>query len=158
MLEQMRQDWDERAQKDARFFIASGTPDVAGFWRSGEEELAGLILSDVSLAATAHVLEIGCGIGRLVRPLARLVASVVGVDISPTMIAEAQRACGSIANARFEVVDGTLQGFDDESRDFVFSYIVFQHIPDRAAIETYVREAARVIRPGGLFHFQVDGR
>ncbi len=40
----------------------------------------------------------------------------------------------------------------------MFSYIVFQHIPDRAPVRRYVEEAARVLKPGGLFRFQVDGR
>ena len=156
--ERMRQDWDERAERDARFFIASGTADAGSFWRSGEEELLALILSDVDLGRTAEALEIGCGIGRLVRPLAERVANVIGVDISPRMIAEARRACEGMRNVRLETADGTLSGVPDQSRDFVFSYIVFQHIPERAAIETYVREASRVLRPGGVFHFQVDGR
>ena len=41
--------------------------------------------------------------------------------------------------------------------DFVFSYIVFQHIPSREIVENYVREANRLLRPGGLFKFQVQG-
>jgi SAM-dependent methyltransferase len=41
--------------------------------------------------------------------------------------------------------------------DFAFSSIVFQHIPSREVIETYVREVHRVLRPGGLFKFQVQG-
>jgi SAM-dependent methyltransferase len=41
--------------------------------------------------------------------------------------------------------------------DFAFSCIVFQHIPSREIIENYVREVHRVLRPGGLFKFQVQG-
>jgi SAM-dependent methyltransferase len=41
--------------------------------------------------------------------------------------------------------------------DFAFSYIVFQHIPNREVIENYVREVGRLLRPGGLFKFQVQG-
>ncbi len=158
LAERMRRDWDLRAEEDARFFIASGTADAGSFWRSGAEELEALILSEVELQPDADALEIGSGIGRLARPLAARVRSVVGVDISPRMVGEARRACADLPNARFEEVEGTLSGIADTSRDFVFSYIVFQHIPELEAIETYVREAARVLRPGGVFHFQVDGR
>jgi hypothetical protein len=35
--------------------------------------------------------------------------------------------------------------------------MVFQHIPNRHIIENYVREAYRLLRPGGLFKFQVQG-
>jgi len=41
--------------------------------------------------------------------------------------------------------------------DFAFSCIVFQHIPSREIVENYVREVNRVLRPGALFKFQVQG-
>jgi hypothetical protein len=41
--------------------------------------------------------------------------------------------------------------------DFGFSMIVFQHIPSRDIIETYVREVGRLLRPGALFKFQIHG-
>ena len=41
--------------------------------------------------------------------------------------------------------------------DFVLSFAVFQHVPDRAAIVNYFREAARVLRPGGLFRLHMKG-
>jgi hypothetical protein len=41
--------------------------------------------------------------------------------------------------------------------DFAFSYIVFQHIPSREVIYNYAREVNRLLRPGGLFKFQVQG-
>ena len=41
--------------------------------------------------------------------------------------------------------------------DFAFSVIVFQHIPNRQIIENYVREVHRMLRPGGLFKFLVQG-
>ena len=41
--------------------------------------------------------------------------------------------------------------------DFAFSTIVFQHIPSRDVIENYVREVHRLLRPGALFKFQVQG-
>ena len=41
--------------------------------------------------------------------------------------------------------------------DFAFSYIVFQHIPNRDVIHDYVRQVGELLRPGGLFKFQVQG-
>ena len=41
--------------------------------------------------------------------------------------------------------------------DFAFSTIVFQHIPSREVVENYVREVSRLLRPGALFKFQVQG-
>jgi hypothetical protein len=41
--------------------------------------------------------------------------------------------------------------------DFAFSCLVFQHIPSREVIENYVSEVSRLLRPGALFKFQVQG-
>jgi hypothetical protein len=41
--------------------------------------------------------------------------------------------------------------------DFAYSNIVFQHIPSYEVIENYVREVNRMLRPGALFKFQVQG-
>jgi len=41
--------------------------------------------------------------------------------------------------------------------DFAFSCLVFQHIPSRAVIESYLCEVSRLLRPGALFKFQVLG-
>jgi hypothetical protein len=80
------------------------------------------------------------------------------VDISEVMIEKSRAFCAGRPNVRTHVTDGTLRPLADGSLDFVFSFIVFQHIPDLAPIRTYVEEASRVLAPGGLFRFQVDGR
>ena len=43
-----------------------------------------------------------------------------------------------------------LAAFADESFDLVYSYAVFQHIPSRDVVMQYLREARRVLKPGGL--------
>lgn len=50
-----------------------------------------------------------------------------------------------------------LQSADSKSADFVFSYLVLQHLPDIALAASYVREMLRVLRPGGLCLFQFNG-
>ena len=40
----------------------------------------------------------------------------------------------------------------------MYSHIVFQHLPRKSYVERYFREAARVLKPGGLLRVQVDGR
>ena len=44
------------------------------------------------------------------------------------------------------------------SFDFVFSYIVFQHLPTLAMVERYLRECGRVLSPGGRLRVQVNTR
>ena len=140
----MRSDWDRRARDDAQFFIACGHSETdAAFWESGRRDLEQLILHDVDLEPRARALEIGCGLGRLVRPLSERVERVFGVDIS---------------NAEFFATSGRLSAFGDASLDFVYSFIVFQHVPTKKAVAGYIREAARVLKGRGIFRFQVDGR
>jgi SAM-dependent methyltransferase len=44
-----------------------------------------------------------------------------------------------------------------ESADFVFSYLVLQHLPNEDLVFAYVREILRILRPGGAFLFQFNG-
>jgi SAM-dependent methyltransferase len=155
----MRRDWDLRARENARHYIDCGHGDSdAGFWESGREDLANYILRGVEVDPGARALEIGCGIGRLVRPLSERVAEVTGIDISGEMIRQGQEALRNLANVRLRRTDGDLSGVADQSLDFVYSHIVFQHIPARKAVTRYFHEAGRVLRGGGIFRFQIDGR
>jgi len=159
VLDRMREEWDRRAGEDARFYIASGSAESdEAFRASGERELTDVVLDGIALDPSAEALEIGCGVGRLLVPLAKRVAVAHGVDISPVMIEKSAAFCREAPNVRTAVTDGTLSVLPEASLDFVFSFIVFQHIPSREPIRRYVEEAARILRPGGLFRFQVDGR
>jgi len=50
-----------------------------------------------------------------------------------------------------------LVDFEDNVFDFCFSCIVFQHIPDKQITFGYIREVGRVLKPQGVFRFQVNG-
>lgn len=155
----MRGDWDRRGDENHRLHIAAGhATSEEAFLASGEKDLVDFALDGIDLDPAASALEIGCGVGRLLLPLASRVAVVQGVDISSVMIEKSKGYTANAANIRTSVTDGTLGHVPDCSLDFVFSYIVFQHIPDRVPIRTYTEEAARVLKPGGVFRFQVDGR
>lgn len=117
-----------------------------------------MILHDIELDPAAAVLEIGCGVGRLLRPLEARVRMVWGVDIAPTMIEQGRVHLASAPNVRLHVTTGRLEMIASQSLDFAYSFIVFQHIPSKAAISTYLGEAARTLKRGGIFKFQVDGR
>ncbi|HSB62577.1 MAG TPA: methyltransferase domain-containing protein [Thermoanaerobaculia bacterium] len=158
-LSRMRSDWDRRAAEDHKLHIATGhAGSEEAFRASGEQDLERIVLDGVVLEPSAEVLEIGCGVGRLLVPLAKRVAFAHGVDISPVMIEKSKSFAAETPNVRTALTDGTFTSLVDASLDFVFSFIVFQHIPDRAPIRRYVEETARVLKPGGVFRFQVDGR
>jgi ubiquinone/menaquinone biosynthesis C-methylase UbiE len=108
--------------------------------------------------ADMRVLEIGCGAGRVTRALASLFGEVHAVDISGEMVAQARAALANMPNVHIYQNNGRDLGvLGDLQVDFAFSTIVFQHIPSREVIESYVREVHRLLRPGGLFKFQVQG-
>lgn len=154
----MRADWNRRAEEDHKLHIATGhARSEEDFRASGEKDLIEGVLDGIELSPHAEALEIGCGVGRLLVPLSTRIAAAHGVDISGVMIGKSKEYCAERPNVTTRVTDGALEAFGEGSLDFVYSFIVFQHIPFREAIATYVREAGRVLAPGGLLRFQVDG-
>ena len=92
------------------------------------------------------------------RALANLFGEVHGVDVSGEMIRQAKRALEDRPNAFVYQNNGQdLAVVPSLEFDFAFSSIVFQHIPSREIIENYVREVHRLLRPGALFKFWVQG-
>ena len=162
----MRRDWDQRARENARYYVNTERENWTDeqFFASGERTVAEEVLTDMINICQGKdpremkVLEIGCGAGRVTRALSRLFGEVYGVDISGEMIARARQALASQPNAHlFQNSGADLAVLGDVTIDFAFSSIVFQHIPSREVIESYVREVHRLLRPGGLFKFQVQG-
>ena len=87
----MRRFWDRRARENPWFFITNtldySDPDLERFWASGEEDLDVLLGKlDAALEPSDHVVEIGCGAGRMTRAIARRVARVTALDVSPRML------------------------------------------------------------------------
>ena len=158
----MRAYWDAKADENPMWFIHSqldyAAPDADEFWRSGEEALTSTLDAvGASFAGTERVLEIGCGIGRMTRAIAGRVDHVVGLDVSPAMVERARSALADVGNVELMVGSGAdLAGLPDAAFDAVYSFIVFQHIPDPATTCAYVTEIGRVLRPGGWTVFQVS--
>jgi SAM-dependent methyltransferase len=155
----MREDWDERARQNARYYVDCGHGGSdEEFWVSGPRDVEDFVLEGLALEPGAEVLEIGCGLGRLLRPMSERAARATGVDISGEMIERARAALADRTNVRLARTDGDLPDTPDASLDLVYSFVVFQHVPSRAAVSRYVAEASRVLRAGGVFRFQADGR
>jgi SAM-dependent methyltransferase len=161
-LEALRRDWDTRARENARAYI--NWPDVPNeedaFFASGKADYDLYVtpfLKKMQFDPRDKVaLEIGCGIGRIARWMCQDFAQYIGVDVSPEMIRKASSY--QLPRATFQAVSGgDLDGIADESVDFVWSFAVFQHVPDKRAIFNYFREAARVLRHGGIFRLHMKG-
>jgi SAM-dependent methyltransferase len=166
-LKKMQRDWDDRARENARYYVNTEREQWTDdeFFRSGRRTVEEEILTDMINICQGKdpkqmkVLEIGCGAGRVTSALAELFGHVYGVDVSGEMIRQATQARASRPNVTLIQNNGTDLGLipDSGTFDFAFSSIVFQHIPSRAVIENYVREVHRLLRPGALFKFQVQG-
>ena len=158
----MRRFWDARARENALYFVDNTLdyrdPDEARFWQQGAEALTRTLdLLGVQLRPSDHVVEIGCGIGRMTRALADHAGRVTAVDVSPEMLERAARLNPHLGSVAWTAGDGTtLAGVADASADACMSHVVFQHIPDPAVTLGYVREMGRVLRPGGWAAFQVS--
>ena len=144
--------WDSVAQSrdDARIAVA-GYTDEAEWTRSG-----GLTAEDIVREAgvqpTDVVLEIGCGAGRVGAKLAPRCGRWIGCDVSANMLGHAREALRDQPNVSFHHLDGDgLGGIADAAIDVVYCTTVFMHIEgwDRYR---YVREAYRVLRPGGRLY------
>src|SRR5215467_5066385 len=167
ILEKMRSDWDDRAKENAEYYVQNAQKkwDQRDFFRSGEINVANEVMTDMVAICGGQrspldlrMLEIGCGVGRMTRMLARIFGHVTGVDVSNEMVRQAQRNTADLENVDLLVGDGcTLSGLPDAGYDFAFSFIVFQHIPSYEVMASYCREVYRVLRPGGLFKLQVQG-
>ena len=160
-----RREWEEMAGEDAMWAILSysdrkyGQWDRDAFFRTGDVEVEELMTRVGRLerpADRASALDFGCGLGRVTRALGRHFDACLGLDISPRMVAKAQelnadqQRCTFAVNQRADVIDQP-----DASFDFIYTRIVLQHLPGRAAIDSYLAEFVRTLRPGGLLVFQL---
>ncbi|MBV8733116.1 MAG: class I SAM-dependent methyltransferase [Acidobacteriia bacterium] len=167
ILKKMRSDWNDRAKENAQYYVQNERKkwDQRDFFRSGEINVANEVMSDMVAICGGQrspldlrMLEIGCGVGRMTRMLSRIFGHVTGVDISEEMIRQARENTADLPNVDLMLGDGgTLAGLPDATYDFAFSFIVFQHIPAYSVIASYCREVYRILKPRGLFKFQVQG-
>jgi 2-polyprenyl-6-hydroxyphenyl methylase / 3-demethylubiquinone-9 3-methyltransferase len=95
------------------------------------------------------ILDVGCGGGLIAEPLARLGASVTGVDPAPQNIAVA-RAHAEAQGLTIEYLEGTTDDLVLRGRmfDCVNALEVVEHVPD---VTGFLRSCAKLLTPGGLF-------
>ena len=120
---------------------------VDSYRRRTAETCAAFLLP--RLRPDAEVLDLGCGPGTITLGLARRAGRVVGLDVAAKMVDQARElAAGSeVHNVSFEVGSAYELPFGDGSFDVVYAHQVMQHLADPVRA---LREARRVLRPGGL--------
>jgi SAM-dependent methyltransferase len=105
-------------------------------------------LRHLDLSPGARILDVPCGYGRHAGALARRGFRVVGVDLSPTMIAEARRRFTEGPRLRFLRQDMRRMTFRGEFDAVVNLYTSFGYFTP-AQNEAVLRRMARALRPGG---------
>ena len=156
----LKANWEERASSEARdFFVAShpGWNEPARWQRQAEIDVE-LMLHGIDRASLLgmNLLEIGCGVGRLVPSLAPLLKSYTGFDIASGMIAEAKRRSHAQTNARFFESDGALlpKAARDRQYELIIALAVFIHCPETICA-SLIQSAYRQLAPGSQLRFQV---
>lgn len=131
-----KQFWDDASEDaDVRYKY------IADEWATTEDFLSFI---EENNSEWNKVLEIGCGIGRLIVPLADKYeqCKFYGIDISDKMIAKAPKR----SNIEYQCSGYNL--------DLVYSMLVFQHITDTEK-ELYVETAYKMLKKDGVFLLQV---
>jgi ubiquinone/menaquinone biosynthesis C-methylase UbiE len=134
-------------EDEAKHGVA-GYIDETQFSATAAATLA-LLRRTVGVRPTDTVLEIGAGIGRVGQVLAPLCKEWIGADVAENMLAHLRRRLKHLPNVRAVPVNGyDLSPIADASVDLVYCTVVFMHLEEWERYR-YVREAFRVLRPGG---------
>jgi len=152
-LRRMREEWNRWAHANTFGAIDSEARDEKEFWRRGET-IALWILDDTKPKTDAKILDLGCGIGRIARPLLKWGYKVHGIDVSSTMISLAQKCNSNLPNHKFKTCNGKSIPFPSSYFDLVYSVLVFQHLP-LSVMRAYISEIRRVLKTRGKFWVQV---
>jgi ubiquinone/menaquinone biosynthesis C-methylase UbiE len=147
--------WDKPNLKDQHALIAGNVPwdrseAAAPFhWKCiCTEEI------EKHLKPGDKVLELGCGIGRMLKHIQDKY-TCIGVDISKNMLAQAEEYLGKSAFPRhlLQAAPGDIP-VPDFSIDFLYSFLVFQHMPTLAIVRKTINEIVHALRPGGFTRVQ----
>lgn len=139
-------DYREFAEMEAKGWSDPATADgyVGSFAKATEMAVAPLVKAS-GAGQGKRVLDVCCGHGAGVEALLATGAEVVGLDFSPAMLRHARKRAGAA-----ELVEGNAQAlpFPDASFDAVICGFGIIHLPDQPKA---LKEAHRVLRPGGMF-------
>jgi ubiquinone/menaquinone biosynthesis C-methylase UbiE len=163
MMDKFREQW-EKLGTDDPYWAVLADPDKRGgkwdnveFFDTGKKEIANVLRKTSTLGIKLNrgiALDFGCGLGRLSRALANEFGKVIALDVSSSMLKEAQRINHDITNIEFiHNAAEDLRGISENSIDFLYSNIVLQHMPKNRQMR-YIREFCRVLSSGGILAIQ----
>lgn len=119
--------------------------------RALRQHMVHRILRVTGAGVRSRVLSMGCGIGDTELLLAPHVGEVVGVDLSPAAIRQAQEDATRLGISNVHFVNGTLADVRNQSFDAAMAIFFLHHLSD-TALAGFPAEMAEVIRSGGVFY------
>jgi len=140
--------------------LVAGTSDVEWFLSSGKMGATSLqaILqkNHLNMEGFTHVLDFGCGVGRVIRYWAKVDGpEFYGTDYNPVLV-EWSRDHLKFATFQVNSLAGHLD-YADETFDFVYALSVFTHLREPEQV-FWIGELTRVLKPGGYLFFTVQGQ
>jgi ubiquinone/menaquinone biosynthesis C-methylase UbiE len=142
--------WQPDDEEQAMQLVLNETdPEV--FEASGQRQADELLCPRIR--STDTVMDLGCGIGRVARYVARCCGSLWAVDASEKMLSLARTRLQGLENVRFAQSEGTrIPLVESGSVDFAYSILTLQHL-EREDAFLLLREVHRVVCPGGSTFF-----
>ncbi len=150
----MRDDWDRRVGHDYRFWMSDGYASDEAMWTSGERDFE-ILTKGISGLERLSVLELGCGVGRILKAGLPRCQKLIGIDVSERAIGKARDLIGSHENLQLIVGNGIdIHQVPDESVDVVLSFAALCSIPTDI-VARYLCEIHRVLRSQGVVRMQL---
>lgn len=149
----MKEDWDRRVRHDYRFWMSDGHESDQAMWESGARDF-GLMTRGLPDGQTKTIVDLGCGVGRLLKAALQSFGRVIGVDVSETALKKAKELLGQ--DPRLSLICGNgvdLHQISDASVDTVVSFAALTSVP-LSATASYLLEVNRILKPGGVFRLQ----
>ena len=146
--------WNNRVTSAKTGAIAvDGSTDEATLVSNGEWTAAQLRAA-LDIQPSDTVLELGCGVARIGKQLAKDCAHWIGTDISENMIEQAKARTADLDNVSFKALTrNDLSAIEDASIDKLYSVAVLCHM-DKEDLFNYMREVQRVLKPGGITYLE----
>lgn len=166
-LNNLQQDWEAFAQKDPLWAVLTDPTKIGrqweedAFFKTGSDEITSLLATIKKEHIHLNLdqaLDFGCGTGRLTQGLAKYFKKVIGLDLAPTMIAEAQKLNQHRSCVKYVLnPNPDLRIFSSPKFDLIYSSLTLQHIAPRYT-RAYLKEFCRVLQPDGVLAVRIPGK
>jgi len=150
-LEYQKKTWDSLATESGKQPLRAviSKDDLNNYYF--DNAIKKLFDQTIKIENDYKVLDMGCGVGRMSLWLASRVKKIIGIDLSPKMIAIAKKRAASfdLKNVEFSATDGKSLKFEDSNFNLIACIVVLKYIIDDGDLEQIVKEMCRVIKTNG---------